>query len=304
MGLGINGQCTSKNSTKYVRMLMPLLLGSQMQSELASIASLVSVRDVFRPFVKVYEEKLSIADTFIDWMELACESSDSPLDQMALVVADGKPIGTITYDALESHKQSLSECIDLIEIDQIITIETSLMEASDMFARTNKYYFIIIDGNELVGWLSYHDLFKLPFRLALFAQFLSIESKMIIAAQGDSDFSFSRLSPARQERARGIYKKREQPKGRKQEPTSRSLITCTCLIDKFTMLKNNEQLFKNLPSLKSKNNYKKFEMVRNTLAHPNPDGLVHVLLARDQFGEFCRWVLCLNDELTRLLQGR
>ena len=281
---------------------MLLRSNSHLQPELSAIASLVSVRDVFTPFVATFDGHSKVTYVWEEWMEIASERSQSELDQLALVMVDNKPVGTLSYDALENHKKHIMECMDPIDINILITVNTSLMEVVEMFAKTHYYYFIVIDGNELVGWLSYNDLFKLPFKLALFAQLLAIESKMIIAAQKDPEASFNLLSIGRQKKAYEIFKKRQGAHLNKQEPSFQYLITCTCLIDKFTMLFKNHELLDAVPSIKMKKLHKKFETIRNALAHPNPEDLLHVLLNRGQFGDFCRWLLNLNAELSEFLE--
>ena len=122
---------------------------------LGQIASLITVRDIFTPFVAVFDAARQIPDVWEEWsMELAVD--ESPLDQMALVVSDGEPVGSLTFDELDEEKGELSNCVDAIHLDRLITDDMPLMQAVKMFAEEDAdYYLYVISGNQLVGWLSY-----------------------------------------------------------------------------------------------------------------------------------------------------
>ncbi len=154
---------------------------------------------------------------------------------MALALSDGKPVGLLTYDALEVGK-TLSECVDEIRLDMLVTEDTPLGRASQMFADSERYYFVVIMGNEFVGWLSYHDLYKLPFRLCLFAALLSIEERMLFVIQREAAVCFTRLPEGRKDAARKLYHVRGFKPDTPDDETPHLLVTCTNFIDKATML--------------------------------------------------------------------
>src|SRR5208282_2570937 len=202
---------------------------------LGQIASLITVRDIFTPFVANFDATRQIPDVWEEWsMELAVD--ESPLDQMALVVSDGKPVGSLSFDALDEGKGELSNCVEALRLDRLITDDMPLMQAAKMFVEGNVYYLTVISGNELVGWLSYHDLFKLPFRLCLFAELLSIEERMLSIIQRDASKCFSQLPPHRRQLALNTYARREYKRDESGNPYPQRLVACTFFMDKKLML--------------------------------------------------------------------
>jgi hypothetical protein len=264
---------------------------------LSRIASLVTVRDIFTPFVASFDVRRSVADVSEEWsIEL---SSESPLDQMALVLSDGKPLGLLTYDALEAGK-SLSECVDEIRLDMLVTEDTPLGRASQMFADSERYYFVVIRGNEFVGWLSYHDLYKLPYRLCLFAELLSIEERMLFIIQRAAADCFSRLPGGRKEAAHNLYRWRGYKPDTPGDEAPHLLVTCTNFIDKATMLQRSPWI-EMIPAASEKKRIKLAEGVRNKLAHPGPGPLP--LVERENFGPFLDWLDQLGAQLNGALSA-
>jgi hypothetical protein len=262
---------------------------------LSRIASLVTVRDIFTPFVATFDIARQVSDVSYEWS--AELSAGDPLNEMALAASDGKPVGLLSFDALEAGK-ALTDCVDEIRLDMLVTEDTPLGQAAQMFAATEPYYFVVIRGNEFVGWLSYHDLYKLPFRLCLFAALLSIEERMLFVVQRDAAACFSMLSERRQDAARKLYHLRGFKPDLLGQETPHLLVTCTNFIDKALMLQQSEWV-KVIPAASAQSLMRLAERVRNKLAHPGADPVP--LVERAKFGPFLTWLDQLAAQLNETL---
>lgn len=268
-------------------------------SGLSRIASLVTVRDIYTPFIAAFDASRDGGGVFEEWGTELCGEA-CPLDQMALVLQNGKPSGTLTYDALEAGKP-VYQCMDDIRLDTLITEDTSLTRAAEMFARSDANFFVVINGNDMVGWLSYHDLYKLPFRLCLFAELLAVEGKMLQVAQQDAKCAFQKLPEGRRSAASRLYQLRGLAKDDDGGEAPRSLVTCTNFIDKATILQRCVKTRRCIPTAGEKKWMLRAEKVRNALAHPNPAEYFVILVKRKEFGGFITWLARLDMELTAFL---
>jgi hypothetical protein len=270
-------------------------------SDLNRIANLVTVRDIFTDFVATFPADWLAEDVREKW---ACElcGNQSPLDQMALVEHQGKPTGTLTFEPLDNGKK-LSECMDEIPLDSLITEDTPLTRAIEMFSKSKRYYFVVIQGNKFVGWLSYHDLYKLPFRLCLFAQLIAIEQKMLLVAQKDSRRAFDKLPRKRRDRAEHVFDlSGHKCKSGEHRPVA-TLLTCTTFEDKATILQNCCKVSLQIPSVADKKCMKLAKEIRNILAHPTQEKLLVSLIEREEFCGFIIWLEKLNVELANVLES-
>ena len=267
---------------------------------LGQIASLITVRDIFTPFVAVFDAARQIPDVWEEWsMELAVD--ESPLDQMALVVSDGEPVGSLTFDELDEEKGELSNCVDAIHLDRLITDDMPLMQAVKMFAEEDAdYYLYVISGNELVGWLSYPDLFKLPLRLCLFAELLSIEERMLSIIQRDAAKCFSQLPPHRRQLALNTYARRKYDRDEFGNPYPQRLVACTCFTDKKLMLLESP-LAVDIPAVSEQLNMDFAERLRNDLAHASAEADPGILVGQEKLGPFLAWLDRLDTELNKAL---
>ena len=266
---------------------------------LGRIASLVTVRDIFTPFIASFDTNRPVEDVWQEWMELSIESECSPMNQFALAVSDGKPVGILAFEDLDAGKV-LSTCAREIRLDMLVTEDTPLAQAARMFAEHEAYFFVVIRGNEFVGWLSYHDLYKLPFRLCLFAALLSIEERMLSVIQKEAARCLSRLSKGRQDAARKLYHLRGFKLDELGHEEPRQLVTCTTFIDKATMIQQSHWI-KAVPAASERKWMNLAERVRNKLAHPSPDEGSFPLVDRKKFGGFLTWLERLGEQLAAIL---
>lgn len=270
-------------------------------THLTRIASLVTVRDIYTPFVASFDGHRTVADVWENWSIDLC-GDDSPLNQMALVLRDGKAVGLLSFCALEADKKDVFECMDEIRLDGLVTEDTSLAHAAEMFTSCHAYFFVVINGNDFVGWLSYHDLYKLPFRLCLFASILAIEEKMTQVAQRYAARAIETLTDGRQAAARRIYQLRGFPRDQNGNEAPAPLVTCTSFCDKATMLQGCAETKYRIPEAGQKKWMALAEKVRNAIAHPNPDEHFSPLVKRELFGGLLGWMRRLDAELTAFLE--
>jgi len=263
-------------------------------SDLSRIGSLVTVRDIYTSFVSSFEVSRDVGDVSVEWGTELCGDED-PMNQMALVVEKGKPLGILTYDSLEAGRP-LIKCMDAIRLDMLITEDTSIMRVAEMFTRSDTHFFVVINGNDMVGWLSYQDLYKLPFRLCLFAELLAAESKMLQIVQQDAQSALQKLPEGRRTAALRLYQLRGLAMDAKGCAAPHSLVTCTNFIDKATMLRRCAKTRQAIAAV-GENWMRQAEEVRNALAHPNSVQHCSVLVKREEFGDFIAWLGRLDTEL-------
>jgi len=231
-------------------------------------------------------------------MELAVD--ESPLDQMALVVSDGEPVGSLTFDELDEEKGELSNCVDAIRLDRLVTDDMPLMQAVKMFAEGDAKYLYVISGSKLVGSLSYRDLFKLPFRLCLFAELLSIEERMLSIIQRDAAKCFSQVPPHRRQLALNTYARRKYERDKFGNPYPQRLVACTCFMDKKLMILESP-LAVDISAVSEQLHMDFAERLRNDLAHASADADPVILVEQEKLGPFLSWLDRLDTQLNRVL---
>ena len=268
--------------------------------DLGRIASLVTVRDIFSPFIASFDAASAVSEVWEQWETDLCEN-ECPLNHMALVMRDHKPVGLLSFEALDADKKTVGECMNEIRIDALITEDTSLIHAAEMFANSATHFFVVIKGNEIVGWMSYHDLYKLPFRLCLFASLLAVEEKMLQVSQQNPHLAFETLPDGRKIAARRVYEMRGFARGTHAREETSLLLTCTTFIDKATILKRCPETKRLIPAACEKEWMLLAEKVRNSLAHANPDEQLFVIVEREKFGGFLMWLARLETELMSFL---
>ena len=159
-------------------------------SHFEQLAHLITVGDIYSPFITTLDSNRSVADVSMEWaIDLCCERHLDPMEQIALVETDGKIGGWIGYDMLEAGK-TIRQCMDEIVPDAILTADTSILEAVAAFSASTLPYFLVLRGNHFVGWLSYRDMHKPPLRLCLFAMLINLEGMVRRDDHAPGVFSF------------------------------------------------------------------------------------------------------------------
>jgi hypothetical protein len=199
------------------------------------LANLVKVGDVFSPFIGQYERTQSVGEVFDDWSVLCGEEGIDPMDQIGLVVDSGKPGGLVAFEDLIADKQ-LAECISPISPTAVMSADTPILEAIEAFASATPYFYVVLRGNTFIGWLSYDDIHKLPFRLCLFALLISIEKAALDLLQRDPRHAISRLREGRVINAQKIYRQRGYRTDEQGKEHAGLLLDCTTFVDKFEII--------------------------------------------------------------------
>jgi len=170
------------------------------------------------------------------------------------------------------------------------------------FANATPHSYVVLKGSTFIGWLSYEDIHKLPFRLCLFALLISIEKAALDVLHKRPEVSISMLPVARVNKAKEIYAQRgyrKDPQGRERAGI---LLDCTQFVDKFLIISNSDDLRSKLPAA-SPGFTKVAERLRNDLAHSSQDQKSSVLLKRESLLPFIESALKLQEQLLELSRG-
>lgn len=161
----------------------------------------------------------------------------------------------------------------------------------------------MLRGSELVGTLTYPDLFKLPFILCLFSLTLEVEQGALAVLGQDSKAAWDALSNGRKEKTIENYRRRfGQEPDRAQAPT-RELLECTYFSDKGRLL-HKLRLLPEEWTKKIEGFFARAETIRNTCAHPGSEGdTVARMPDRGQLGEFVREAEAFLQDLRFLTAG-
>lgn len=269
-------------------------------SELSQIASLVTVRDICEPFIGKFDANRPAAEVAEEWSIELCVDS-CPLDHLGLVLRDGRAIGIVDFSDLENGK-ILSECAEPIALGALITEDTPLVKAAEMFADHADYFFVVIRGNELVGWLSYHMLHKLPFRLCLFAALLGLEEKMLRCVLLEPEVALSKLSADQTRQLRGRLQKRHPIQRDDLKREVIAMAALTGFTQKATCLAGCREVVRCCPSISEKQWRDLTIEVRNALAHPDTERHFAMLVERGRFAAFMDWLGRIDREITAFLE--
>ncbi len=233
-----------------------------------------------------------------DWAIGCLERNLNPMDQIALVLKDGKTEGWCSLDLIEPSK-TLFECREPIMPDQIISSEMPIIDTLRMWSPDAPWFYFVIRGHQISGVLTYQDLYKLPVRLCLFSLLLNLESVALQVTQLSPQHSFSLLPPGRIENARKVYALRGYRRETENENFLK-LLECTTFIDKVTMLRRNKAFIDAVPSLAT-GFPRSAERLRNSLAHPGSERDQFNGLSREQLLPFVEWAESCEQELLSLL---
>jgi hypothetical protein len=122
----------------------------------------------------------------------------------------------------------------------------------------------VFDANEVVGTLTYHDLFKPSFRVCLFALTVELEQASLRLAMKDAAASWAVLTPNRQQRAEENLRRSNL----KRLSTPADLLEFTTFIDKKTIL-TKRRLIPGVPLDEVRTIFDEVEELRNRCAHPD-----------------------------------
>lgn len=257
-------------------------------STFKELSQLINVNDICEPFIGKFDNSRSIESVWEEWsIDLCNEKALDPMEQIALVQQHQKIIGWIGFDMLDSSK-TLYECMDPIGGDILISSDTPLLEAINTVCSRNDSIYLVLKGNQFIGFLEYSHFYKLPFRMCLFALLIDLERMMLKITKSDPTSFLKNLSKGRLDHAKKIYGYRGFSLNKENKEYDSNLIDCTTFIDKFKMLRKNPVVIQKCPNIKSKfTNIA--EKIRNSIAHPEGQESRLLPIKREKLLPFIQW---------------
>jgi hypothetical protein len=264
------------------------------------LAHLITIEDICSPFIATINADQSTADVSDEWDELCFEWDIDPMQQIALVESEGKIQGWVGYDMLDDDKMIL-ECVAPVATDAILTADTSLIDAVPALCTSSSPFLLVLKRNQFIGWLSYGNLHKPPFRLCLFAILVNIERLLLNVINLSARESVEYLSKGRLIRAKEMYRIRKYNCDEKGEPFSSKLLECTTIADKISIVMKSTNIKQSVSSLGENNFCSDLERLRNEIAHPALEEGSSSLLTRERLWPFIEWAETLESELDEFL---
>ncbi len=271
-------------------------------SNFLQLAHSITVEDICSSFISTIDASRQASEIWDEWsIDLCLEQGLDPMEQIALVEERGKIKGWLGYDMLDTYK-TVSDCMEQVTPDTILTADTSLVDAVYEFHISLRPFFLVLKGNQFIGWLSYNDLHRPPLRLCLFAMLINIERLLLDVAFLSSQESVGFLSPGRLNKANEIYVLRKYNFDKDGKPFSARLLECTSLADKISIIKKSMNVKHAIPALFNKEFCHEVEPLRNEIAHPGINERSSSLLSRERLWHFINWTGTLESELESLLK--
>ncbi|HZK93585.1 MAG TPA: hypothetical protein VFC67_05210 [Prolixibacteraceae bacterium] len=192
--------------------------------------------------------------------------------------------------------------MELITPASILSSDTSLLDSITAFETVSGPFFLILQGNQFIGWLSYKDLHKQPLRLCLFSMLINLERMLLEVALKNSKESFKKMPENRLKKAQELYKLKKFNFTQSGDYYTSNLMECTNMIDKFTIAQNTQSVVEMVPVLKNDHLCRKAEMLRNEIAHPGMEEQSSNLPNRESLWPFIQWAETLEDQLQNYLE--
>jgi len=197
---------------------------------------------------------------------------------------------------IPSSKKTLCECMEPIRGSILISSDTPLLEAIRVVCRSDDFIFLVLKGNQLIGWLYYNHFHKLPFRMCLFSLLIDLEGMLLKIIKYDPTSFLEKLPPGRLDKAKEIYKNRRHSLNKESKEYNSKLIECTQFCDKFTMLRKNLEIVQKFQSINSKFG-DEAEKIRNNIAHPNEEKSGVLPIEKEKLIPFIEWAEELRQQL-------
>lgn len=262
------------------------------------LSEYITVNDICEPFIGEFDSSQDAQELTEEWMDVLCaEKGLDPMEQIGLVKRNQKTIGLIYYEDLESPK-TIYECMEPISGDILISSSTPLLEAIHLYCSGDNYIYLVLKGNQFIGFLNYSHFHKLPFRLCLFALLMDLERTMLKIIKYNATSFLKNLTKGRLNCAKKIGRLRGLSLNEENKFFDYNLVECTTFIDKFTMLRKNPQIVQECPNINSKFK-KRAEKIRNSIAHPEGEESVLLPIEREELLPFIQWIEELKLQLDK-----
>ena len=232
----------------------------------SQIATSLTVNDINDAVLHV-SAKYDISDVLIEFADAG--------EIIAVVEDNGYDIGYVDMSVEWTNTNAnVKSWMQPIPPSQIVAESLPISNLVPLF--TNNYYYFVLRQNRISGLVSYMNLDKIPFKLALFATLMDFEAELISGirngAKGTKHY-LSTLSPARISKAHEVLKlRKEHGQTSNYKSGAEELLDCTCFADRATIWQKDPDLEK-LLGFSSKRQFRQFvvlsERVRNQIAHGN-----------------------------------
>jgi hypothetical protein len=258
---------------------------------------LIRVADVYSPFVAIVEARERANDVWQSWVEESAEAGADPNDYVGLVKNKGRTVGWISFDMLEWEKP-VGECSDPIDPAQLISIETPVLDAFGAFEKNQPAFFLVLDGVNIRGSLTFEDLLKLPVQMALFALLITLEDHVLQVIRLWPKDSFAELSAADQNRILTRWGKDHT------ENAYASFLEYTSFAQKLDIVQKLRGRYEDLP-LVDPGLVRRANSIRNGLAHASGgQQRISGLLDRKQLPTLVRKVESLDAAFVEVIRLR
>ena len=269
-------------------------------STFEELSKLIVVSDICEPFIEVFDNSQSVESVWEEWSIDLCDEKDlDPMEQIALVKSNQKIVGWISFDMLENEK-TLCECMDSIGESTLISSDTPLLEAIHIVSKKDDAIFLVLKGNQFIGWLHYNHFYKLPFRMCLFSLLIDLE-EMLLKLTKSNPTSFLRNLENRINNAKRIYGLRGYSLNKEGKEFDSKLIECTAFCDKFIMLRKSPEIVQKFPSINNKFG-DEAETIRNNIAHPNGEKSGVLPIEKEKLIPFIQWAEELRQQIDDYMQ--
>lgn len=295
------------------------------KSILTRMAALVTVRDVYTPLLTRFPAGTLSQAARAQWQHMCSgRVSSSPLDHVCIVEDGAEPIGWLDFCDLVYEPTAdvpVSELMTKITAKQLVSADTSLLDAAELFTRASPFGFLVLQRSELVGLFSYHDLLSVPFRACLFSFLCLIEESISKVLITDSKLALSKLSKSDYDRLVRRWNRTKRCPNR-LTPSMEDLIHLSFFSQKLQMLQSCAAASRTIDSLNSKRlklqrrahlgaggtryeditqttfRVTQLKQLRNALAHSASGFELPILLPKDDLRDFMVWVRSLESQLT------
>lgn len=263
------------------------------------MARLVSARDLQSKLGPQLDGAQSASDAWASLCEVAADEGYDPMDRISLVMDQRRAVGWVGLDMLD--RPTVIACAEPLQASSLLSADTTALELADVFCATTHHFFFVLDHHSITGTLHYEDLFRLPFRLCIFALTLQLEDSALKLASTQPRESWEVLSESRRQKAEDVYDKRY---GRRPDSTHvplDQLLGCTAFCDKGTIIKK-RRLLPTLSGNKIESVFGRADEVRNACAHTNPDQFQGgTVLERENLRDFILQTQSLIDDIGLVL---
>ena len=207
-------------------------------------------------FAKPYETALDVnievsepTDKLIDLWENGENNEEifietDKIDERFCIVKDEEKTYGYIHMSTPAYEDIIAkDAAEKIFPDDIVPGSMPLLDLIHLFNK--KRIFFVLVQNEIKYVVFFNDLDKLPVKLCIFSLFIELESHMIQFLTYNMkllEFYIKKLPCNRMKKAVDLLYKKYDDK----IVTTRRLLLCTNFIDKWTIIKKNDELFEKL----------------------------------------------------------